>query len=76
MANETVSVLMSLNPKIHGCQSNPKCICLDSEIFDSHEDKLCSANNIMMRYSFMSLIALVQLVHLAFNNIGYESVVD
>lgn len=76
MANENGSLLMSLNPKMHGCQSNPKCICLDSEIFDSHGDNLCSANNIMMRYSFMSLIALVQLVHLAFNNIGYESVVD
>lgn len=49
---------------------------LDSEIFDCSGDKVCSANNNTLRYSFMSLITLVQLVHLAFISTGYESAVD
>ena len=30
LAYETISKLVALFSKIHACQSNPKCVCLDS----------------------------------------------
>lgn len=45
---------------MHGCQSNPKCICLNSWKLDISEEKWCSASSSMI--FFLSLITLVQLV--------------